>query len=134
MISWLRHYTWLEGTLTKDVSDRFSVIPEDIPDPHAARESYWVPFTSQTLKVDEKTILIGHSSGCAAILRLLEEDKVRGVVLVAAGRTDLDDVCMYVLRPITFQCRVRQQKENAQHTQKRKEIDREKRNINNINK
>jgi uncharacterized protein len=84
-------YAWLEGTLTKDSSGRFIVILEDMPDPHAARESYWVPFIRQTLKADEKTILVGHSSGCAAILRVLEEDKVRGVVLVAAGRTDLDE-------------------------------------------
>ena len=84
-------YAWLEETLTQDLSGRFSVILEDMPDPFASRESYWVQFIRQTLKVDEKTILVGHSSGCAAILRLLEKDKVRGVILVAAGRTDLDD-------------------------------------------
>ncbi|CAF4263312.1 unnamed protein product, partial [Adineta steineri] len=40
--------------------------------------------------IDEKTILIGHSSGCEAIMRLLEKDKVRGVILVAACHTDLE--------------------------------------------
>ena len=82
-------YAWLEETLIKDPSGRFTVILEDMPDPHAARESRWVPFIRQTLKVDEKTILVGHSSGCNAIMRLLEHEKVLGVVLVAAAHTDL---------------------------------------------
>ena len=77
--------------MTNDPSGRFTVILEDVPDPFAARESHWLPFIRQTLKVDEKTILVGHSTGCAAIMRLLEKDKVRGVVLVAAGHTHLND-------------------------------------------
>ena len=84
-------YAWLDDTLTKDPSGRFTVILEDMPDPHAARESHWLPFIRQTLKVDEKTILVGHSTGCAVIMRLLEKDKVRGVVLVAACHKDLGD-------------------------------------------
>ncbi|CAF3100395.1 unnamed protein product [Rotaria sp. Silwood2] len=84
-------YAWLEQELKKDPSGRFSVILEDMPDPHGARESQWVPFIQDTLKFDEKTILIGHSSGCEAIMRLLEKDKVRGVILVAACHTDLGD-------------------------------------------
>jgi predicted alpha/beta hydrolase family esterase len=62
-----------------------------MPDPYAARESQWVPFILNTLKIDDKTILIGHSSGCEAIMRLLEKDKVLGVILVAACHTDLGD-------------------------------------------
>ena len=50
-----------------------------------------VSIYSSNTKVDEKILLIGHRSRCEAILRVFEEDKVRGVVLVAAGRTDLDE-------------------------------------------
>jgi predicted alpha/beta hydrolase family esterase len=84
-------YAWLQDELEQDSSGRFNVILQDMPDPHAARESRWVPFIRNTLKVDDKTILIGHSSGCEAIMRLLEKDKVRGVILVAACHTDLGD-------------------------------------------
>jgi predicted alpha/beta hydrolase family esterase len=84
-------YAWLQDQLEKDPTDRFTVILEDMPDPHAARESHWVPFIRNSLKIDEKTILIGHSSGCEAIMRLIEKEKVRGVILVAACHTDLSD-------------------------------------------
>jgi predicted alpha/beta hydrolase family esterase len=60
-----------------------------MPDAYAARESRWIPFIRETLKVDENTILIGHSSGCQAIRRLIEKDKVYGVILVSACHTDL---------------------------------------------
>lgn len=79
-------YEWLEKELLKKV---FNVILEQMPDPYAARESYWVPFIRETLKVDKDTILIGHSSGCQAIMRLIEKDKVHGVILVSACHTDL---------------------------------------------
>ena len=80
-------YAWLEETLTKDPPGQFTVVLENMPDPFAPRESYWVPFIRRALKADEKTILVGHSSGRAATLRLLENDKVRSVIPVAAGRT-----------------------------------------------
>lgn len=82
-------YAWLRDKLESDSTGRFTVILEDMPDPYAARESQWLPFIRDTLKIDEKTILIGHSSGCEAIMRLLEKDKVRGIILVAACHTDL---------------------------------------------
>ncbi|XP_037050018.1 serine hydrolase RBBP9-like [Bradysia coprophila] len=84
-------YSWLQDKLESDETGRFTVVLEDMPDPHAARESQWLPFIRDTLKFDEKTILIGHSSGCEAIMRLLEKDKVRGIILVAACHTDLGD-------------------------------------------
>lgn len=82
-------YAWLQDKLEEVFPNRFTVVLEDMPDPYAARESHWLPFIRNTLKVDEKTILIGHSSGCEAIMRLLEKDKVRGIILVAACHTDL---------------------------------------------
>lgn len=82
-------YAWLQDALEKETSNRFEVILQDMPDPHAARESQWLPFIRNTLKVDEKTILVGHSSGCEAIMRLAEKEKIRGMILVAACHTDL---------------------------------------------
>lgn len=84
-------YSWLQEKLEKDFNGRVKVILQDMPDPHGARESQWVPFIRNVLQFDEKTILIGHSSGCAAIMRILEKDKVRGAILVAAAYTDLGD-------------------------------------------
>ena len=82
-------YAWLQNELEQDPDGRFSVTLEDMPDPDNARESYWIPFIRHVLKFDETSILIGHSSGCEALMRLIEKDKVRGVILVAACHTDL---------------------------------------------
>jgi len=65
------------------------VLLKDMPDAFKARESIWVPFMLKDLKVDSNTILIGHSSGAVAAMRLAEENPVLGLVLVAACHTDL---------------------------------------------
>ena len=54
-----------------------------MPDPLRARESIWVPFITGTLGANEDAVLIGHSSGAAAALRVAEKHKLRGMVLVA---------------------------------------------------
>jgi len=65
------------------------VIAADFPDSELARRSYWIPFLRYELKVDENTILIGHSSGALAAMRLAEEQKILGSVLVGACWNDL---------------------------------------------
>ena len=73
-------------------TNKFSeVILQDMPDPFQARESIWLPFIRNQLKLDGNTIFIGHSSGAVAGLRILEETKLLGCVLVAACYTDLGD-------------------------------------------
>ena len=62
-----------------------------MPDPFEAKESEWIPFILDHLKVDESTIVIGHSSGAVCALRLLERTKLLGCVLVAACHTDLGE-------------------------------------------
>ena len=62
-----------------------------MPDPFVAKESIWVPFLLDDLRADEKTLLIGHSSGAEATMRLLEKNKLYGAVLVSACHTDLGD-------------------------------------------
>jgi predicted alpha/beta hydrolase family esterase len=71
-------------------SDAFSeVLCEDMPDPVAAKEKIWIPFILNKLKADSNTIIIGHSSGAEAAMRLLENSKLKGMVLVSACHTDL---------------------------------------------
>ena len=84
-------YGWLNTKLK--ASGRFSeVLCETMPDPHAARRSIWLPFMLTTLGCSSpETIVIGHSSGAVAALRLLEDHKLAGCVVVSACHTDLGD-------------------------------------------
>lgn len=59
------------------------------PDADLARASYWIPFLKETLKADENTIIIGHSSGAIAAMKFAEENRILGSVLVGAYHSDL---------------------------------------------
>lgn len=61
----------------------------NFPDNDLARSSSWLPFLKQELKCDEKTILIGHSSGAIAAMRFAEKNPLLGSILVGAYYTDL---------------------------------------------
>lgn len=65
------------------------VIASEFPDNQLARESFWIPFLKNDLKVDEQTILIGHSSGAIAAMRFAETNRILGSVLVGSYYTDL---------------------------------------------
>ena len=83
-------YGWMEDELKN--SNQFSeVILHDMPDPMEAKETIWIPFIKEKLKVDENTIVIGHSSGAVACMRLLETTKLLGCILVCTCYTDLGD-------------------------------------------
>ena len=81
-------YAYIADELTKA---GFDVKMEDMPDPHVARESIWLPFMKETLGAHGGAIIIGHSSGSEAILRYLETNRVKGAFLVSACHTDLGD-------------------------------------------
>mmetsp|Transcript_24860 Transcript_24860/g.41564 ORF Transcript_24860/g.41564 Transcript_24860/m.41564 type:complete len:237 (-) Transcript_24860:236-946(-) len=83
-------YGWVETEL-KQCGFDVRLPKGGMPDPLNARESVWVPYMLETLECDENTILIGHSSGAAAAMRLVEEHKVLGLVLVAAYDDDMGD-------------------------------------------
>lgn len=83
-------YSWLQKELQRSLSGReVRVICEAMPDPYEAKEEVWVPHILEEFKCDYKTVLIGHSSGAEAIMRLIEKKKVFGVFLVSACHTDL---------------------------------------------
>lgn len=67
----------------------------NFPDPYQCKESVWIPFLQNEIGLDEDTIVVGHSSGAACAMRLLEQhDQIsflKAVVLVAAAHTDLGE-------------------------------------------
>ena len=67
------------------------VIAENMPDPKLARKEIWIPFIKEKLSNDEDSVLIGHSSGAAAILKFLENNRCRLAILVGAYHSDLND-------------------------------------------
>ena len=67
---------------------------KNMPDPHVCREKIWVPFVREELipkGAAESTVVVGHSSGAVAAMRLAERSKLRGIVLVAGYDSDLGD-------------------------------------------
>ena len=107
-------YGWLEDRLSAEPGlFPGGVILRDMPDPYVARETYWIPFLLDELGVGEDTVLIGHSSGAEAAMRLVEEHRLAGVVLVCACHTDLGEeserAAGYYSRPWRWE----RQKENT---------------------
>ena len=86
-------YRWFAGEMEKRkyVSE---IILRNFPDQPKCRESIWIPFLKNQVGLDADTVVVGHSTGAACAMRMLEDkeiDKVRGVILVAAAYTDLGD-------------------------------------------
>ncbi|KAF4675330.1 hypothetical protein FOL47_007948 [Perkinsus chesapeaki] len=83
-------YGWFERQmLDKGYDVR---LPEGgMPDPVRARKSVWLPYIRDTLKCDENSVLVGHSSGAVAALRLAEGQRLRGMVLIAVYDDPLGD-------------------------------------------
>ncbi|XP_073529471.1 serine hydrolase RBBP9 [Phyllobates terribilis] len=82
-------YSWTKKRLDK--IPNFKCVLRNMPDPFTARESVWLPFMESELQCDNKTILIGHSSGAAAAMRFAETHQVFAIILVAAYTSDLGD-------------------------------------------
>lgn len=83
-------YSWFANEVKK--KPYVECILRDFPDPYRCRESIWIPFLRDEIGLDENTIIVGHSSGAACAMRILENDsigKLRGAILVAAAYTDL---------------------------------------------
>lgn len=80
---------WFPSIQKELQSFGLEVIAATFPDADLAREFYWIPFLREDLKVDEKTILVGYSSGAIAAMRFAEQYSILGSVLVGAYYTDL---------------------------------------------
>jgi predicted alpha/beta hydrolase family esterase len=84
-------YGWAADEL--EASGLFSeVLCPDYPSPSTAPREKWLPFLLNECGCAEhgsRTIVIGHSSGAVAALRLLEVQALAGAVLVSACHTDL---------------------------------------------
>jgi uncharacterized protein len=90
-------YSWFCNEVKSKHPD-IEVILKDFPDPHACRESIWIPFVRDNIGLDDKTVIVGHSSGAACAMRLLEQQAdfdftLKGAILVATAHTDLGDEC-----------------------------------------
>lgn len=97
------HDNWFPNVQSALEQHGFEVIAAEFPDSQLARKSYWIPFLLNELKVDHNTILIGHSSGAVAAMRLAEKHQLLGTILVGACYTDLgiemEKVSGYYNRP-----------------------------------
>ena len=100
----VEHCNWY-GWLREKISQLNDVkcILRNMPDPIEAKESVWIPFMRDEMNCDEKTIIVGHSSGAEAAMRFAEKYRVFGIILVSACVTDLgmesERVSGYYSRP-----------------------------------
>jgi predicted alpha/beta hydrolase family esterase len=78
---------WLEREL---IALGLDVINQTFPDNVRARAEHWLPHI-KSLGTDERTILIGHSSGAVAAMRYAEQHRLLGSILVGVCHTDLGD-------------------------------------------
>ncbi len=68
------------------------VLLREMPDADRARRRVWAPFIeAELVRGDEDVVVVGHSSGALAALRLAERSRVRALVLVSATPSDLGD-------------------------------------------
>ena len=82
-------YPWLASALR---ARGHEVLLREMPDADRARRRVWAPFVAAELvRGDARCVLVGHSSGALAALRLAERARVRAVVLVSATPSDLGD-------------------------------------------
>lgn len=84
---------WLKSELQKR---GFKVNVPAMPNTNEPKIGTWVPYLKKQVgKINEDTLLVGHSMGCQTILRYLEglskNSKVGGVVLVA-GFVNLENL------------------------------------------
>lgn len=81
---------WLPFVERDLIALGLDVVNETFPDNVRARASIWLPHL-EALGADDRTILIGHSSGAVAALRYAETHRILGSILVGVCHTDLGD-------------------------------------------
>lgn len=73
--------------LKKELEEKAEVIALDMPDTDNPRIESWVNYLDKKVRINEETYFIGHSIGCQAIMRYLENlpknAMVNGVFFIA---------------------------------------------------
>ncbi|MFJ9691477.1 RBBP9/YdeN family alpha/beta hydrolase [Kitasatospora sp. NPDC101183] len=64
------------------------VVARTFPDPIKGRMRYWLPYLTEEIRPDERTVIVGHSSGALAALRYAETAPLLGTFAVAGHHTD----------------------------------------------
>lgn len=98
-------YSWFRDEMLQRSNVQCEL--RQFPDPHKCRESAWMPFVKAMIENPADTIVVGHSSGAACAMRLLEQcntnknrhdnncteatPQLAACILVAAAYTDLGD-------------------------------------------
>lgn len=82
-------YGWARRALSEYYGDAVIVMAPNMPDPMAAHEKIWIPFLLNL--VDKDTVVVGHSSGAQAVLRLAEKIELHALIIVSACVTDGGD-------------------------------------------
>ena len=80
-------YPWLASQLRERGHE---VILNAMPEANAAPLQIWLPFIL-ALGVDAESVLIGHSSGACAVLRIAEKSQIHAVIAVSMTDNDLGD-------------------------------------------
>jgi len=77
-------HQWLKKSLEEK---GYSVVIPEMPNPEIPEIDAWIGKINEIAQPNENTIFVGHSIGCQAVLRYLEqlpdEIKITGVVLIA---------------------------------------------------
>jgi predicted alpha/beta hydrolase family esterase len=64
------------------------VVAKTFPDPLKGRMRYWLPFLTDVIRPDERTVVVGHSSGALAAFRYAEKAPLLGTFAVAGHHHD----------------------------------------------
>lgn len=103
-------YAWYPWVKTQLEKKGYTVIVPEMPDPDPPRLATWLPHLTEVIgNPDDQLVLIGHSIGCATIMRYLEsleDDQQIGKAIFVAGFTDqlgFKELENYFQKPLNYQ-------------------------------
>jgi len=64
------------------------------------RSAIWIPFINKDLGASPECVVVGHSSGAVAALRLAERQKLKGIIIVAGYDSDMGQGLVDVARHV----------------------------------
>jgi|SRR5580698_2951889 predicted alpha/beta hydrolase family esterase len=75
--------------LRRELEQRgYQVVAQTFPDPIKGRMRYWLPYLTDVIRPDDRTVIVGHSSGALAALRYAESAPLLGTFAIAGHHTD----------------------------------------------